>query len=375
MSKLLGKQLVDNIDLPGTGGVLIPSGTTAQRKTGSNGNVRLNTELQKIEALIQGSWKQLGFDQQDLAAIQLRRTTTQALTTTQVDITLDSIDYNNQPSVLNRNAVTSRLDVLVSGVYLVIINGESINTTNANRDLFSIKVDGSPIPGGLVEINCRSSRESFSKILPVYIANGSYISVSAYSNTGNTGTLQAGFTLNAVRLQGAQGPAGVPGSLINSVIHAAQFDTPNSVDWAVNASAPAIADSVNSALLVRAFDDTAEEGVGCTVQIPPGVSNLTLTIVGRAATAPATSKVVVPRLFGRKININAALSSWTGLVLNSFNVPNNAYFQTYSQTIPLSSLGCTEGSAAQFEFTRQGSNASDNLVGDFLLLNATLSFS
>ncbi|RYF18862.1 MAG: hypothetical protein EOO77_10730, partial [Oxalobacteraceae bacterium] len=71
--------------------------------------------------------------------------------------------------------------------------------------------------------------------------------------------------------------------------YADQLDNPTSSDWSVNLLAPASNDATNGALVVRAFDDTAEEGVGFMLSIPTGVTTLNLRLKGRAATAPTAT--------------------------------------------------------------------------------------
>jgi hypothetical protein len=50
--------LADNPIIPGTGGVKVPSGTTAQRNPNTNGYLRYNTDLGTFEGYASGSWVQ-----------------------------------------------------------------------------------------------------------------------------------------------------------------------------------------------------------------------------------------------------------------------------------------------------------------------------
>jgi hypothetical protein len=372
-----GDNLLPDLSLPGTGGVNLPAGPTAQRKTGAlDGAFRYSTDLITFEGLVNGSWQQFVLGSSNLVACALRRTTTLALTTTATDITFNTVDYANNTNVLVQGATTSQLIAKVAGLYLVILETEDINTTTANLNLFQIKVNGTAVPNGLITTNTRSAREHSTKVIPLYLNANDYITVAASSNTGTSGTLQIGCTLSALSLTGAQGPAGVAGGQSTSLFSAAQFDNPNNSNWAVTVLAPVIADTTNAGILVRAFDDTAEEGIGFTLNVPAGATNLILNLTGKCATAPATAKVVLPRLFTRAIPMNAAVGSWSaGLILSALNIPTNAYYQAFQQTISLASLGMSAGSIYQLEFTRQGSNVADTLVGDFHLLNATVSYS
>jgi len=50
--------VVDNVTLPGTGGVTLPKGTTAQQPVGTAGQFRFNTDTQTFDGYASGSWSQ-----------------------------------------------------------------------------------------------------------------------------------------------------------------------------------------------------------------------------------------------------------------------------------------------------------------------------
>lgn len=155
------------------------------------------------------------------------------------------------------------------------------------------------------------------------------------------------------------------------------LDTPNNADWAVNARAPLAVDSLNNAMRVRLFDDTAVEGVGASFEIPTGATNIIIETRSRAITAPGTARVVIPKLYFREVGDNAAVTSWSGgLALTGIDIPiTNAYFQLDTQTIALSTLGATAGRLIQIEYCRNGADGSDTLVGDWALLHLDVYFS
>lgn len=169
--------------------------------------------------------------------------------------------------------------------------------------------------------------------------------------------------------QAANGALGVP----PRIFYADQFDNP-SANWSATLTAPAISDSTNPALTVRAFDDTAEEGVGFLLSIPAGATNVTLRFRGRAATAPTAARGVVLRLHRRSIPDNAAVGAWAITTLTTIAIPTNANFQYDAQTLTLSSLGLTSGTLVQWELTRQGSATADTLAGDYNLLELVVEF-
>ena len=77
----------------------------------------------------------------------------------------------------------------------------------------------------------------------------------------------------------------------------------------------------------------------------------------------------------RLIALNASVGSWSSVfTLSTWSIGTNVFYQTYTQTIPLATLGIIAGQTYQFELTRNGASASDTLVGDFQLLQATVAF-
>jgi hypothetical protein len=52
--------IVDNATLPGTGGVVIPKGTTGEQPVGVSGQFRFNTTTNRFEGYISGSWVNIG---------------------------------------------------------------------------------------------------------------------------------------------------------------------------------------------------------------------------------------------------------------------------------------------------------------------------
>lgn len=366
--------LAQNVVLPGNGGVTLPTGDTAQR-TGADGTLRYSTTMLALEALINGTWETINSGPSDLAAVQIRRTTTQALNTTWTEVTFNTVDLANNPNVVDRGVVTSRVEIKQTGLYLVGFECESRNTTNANLDRFQMRVNGADLPNGLVIINCRAGTQHVAKYLPLQLSAGDYVTVAASSNTGTSGTMQIGATLTAIRLQGLQGPAGPAGGQSSLYYPAATLDNPNNGNWAVNALAPVTPDTANASLNVRAFDGTAEEGVGCTIYIPPTASSLTVTLMAKAATAPSTAKSAMLNLYRRLVPIGSAVPAWSSaFALNAMAVPTNVHYQSYAQTISLATLGMLAGQTYQLELTRNGASASDTLAGDLQLLQLTITF-
>jgi hypothetical protein len=161
-----------------------------------------------------------------------------------------------------------------------------------------------------------------------------------------------------------------------SLLYGDQLDNPVTADWAVNALAPAVADSLNSGLTVRRFDDTVEEGVGFIFTvIPPQATVMKLTFKSRAQTAPGGPVQAVPRLYRRIIPDDAAVGAWSaGLDLTPIDIPANTNFQYDDQTLTLASLGLAPGDLVQFEVTRNPASGSDTLVGDWDVVEIGVEF-
>ena len=192
----------------------------------------------------------------------------------------------------------------------------------------------------------------------------------------NTLNFQSGFTITTDGYGTAIINATAVPVLPQYLYYADQLDSPTNSNWVVNSLAPAISDATNPALVVRRFADATESGVGFLVPIPAAVTNLTLTFVGRPQAAPGSTQAVVLSLYRRTIASGSAIPAWSsGLQLTTLSIPTNAFFQTYSQTISLSTLGLTAGTTAQFELTRLGANGSDTLTNNWYLLSMVASFS
>lgn len=166
-----------------------------------------------------------------------------------------------------------------------------------------------------------------------------------------------------------------PGEFSRLQFFADQMENPVTADWAVNALAPAVADSNNDGLTIRLFDDTTEEGIGFIARIPDLATNIKLTFLSRAETAPGAARTVGLKLYERGIPNNAAVDAWSaGTVLTDIDIPANEFFQEDTQTLTLAALGLTAGQTHQFELTRINPTGGTELTGDWVLLLAQVEF-
>ncbi len=165
---------------------------------------------------------------------------------------------------------------------------------------------------------------------------------------------------------------------------APDFDNPVSSDWAAPTLAPASADTIRSAITVRRFDDTMEEGVGFALVVPSGAANVTIELSARPQSAPSLGpRIVGNRLYYRQIpNGTGPSTGWATRQLNNMTMATGATSYQYkpAQQIPLNgqngfSPGIVAGLVYEFEFTRTTPTpGGTNLSGDFDLLHFLMTF-
>ncbi len=196
------------------------------------------------------------------------------------------------------------------------------------------------------------------------------------SNAGGWKNLDDDQVNALLALSQRQIDAALAGRIGGLLLYGDQLDNPNTADWAVNALAPAAADSNNAALTVRLFDDATEQGVGLIVSVPPTATSVTLRLKSRAETAPGADAGVVPRIYTRSVPNNGPIGAWTGGTdLALVAIPPNENFQYDEQAFVLGTIGLTAGTLTQFELTRNTGAAADDLVGDWALVELQVEFS
>lgn len=144
---------------------------------------------------------------------------------------------------------------------------------------------------------------------------------------------------------------------------AADFDDPNNADWPITVAAQLTSDSVNIAIGVRRFDDTANEAISCELYCPTGATTLSVIFNHRAQTAPGTAKAVGYTIRTRESVAGSAVSSWTTPSVSTIAIPTNASFRYDTVTV----TGLTAGRTNQILIVREGSNGSDTLVADWVV--------
>ena len=154
-----------------------------------------------------------------------------------------------------------------------------------------------------------------------------------------------------------------------------QFDSPVTSDWTVGNPAPLAADTTNSSLLVRRFDDSTSMGVGFEIKLP-SASNMIFEFNGRAETAPGSPQLVNVHIMTRSVPNDSTVGIWNGVETTSqITVPTDNFFQYATWTLPYSSLTVAANTVTQFEIVRDGADSSDTLVGNWDLNHVRVSFS
>lgn len=156
------------------------------------------------------------------------------------------------------------------------------------------------------------------------------------------------------------------------VFRAETWQSPRGTDWAVNDFASLGADTNNSALRVRRFDDTTAEGVGQIVHVPINATDVVFRFVSRAETAPGGAQTVSLNFYERGMPDNGAVDAWSSAVaFADLSMPTNENWQTDTETFTLAALGLTAGQTHQIEIVRDGVGT---LSGDWTLLSLVVEF-
>ena len=285
--------------------------------------------------------------------------------------------------------------VLLSGTRYTADFAHNLGTTNVVVTVYISSTNTVVIPDSIDLVNTNTVRITVvgnSKTLKVVVvASGSTTIVSGGGGTGTSypvSIAQDGVTVvsTATQLNFVGQAISVKdfGSGVAKVVFGARYsyfanslDTPFGTDFPISALSPVVTDPLYTALSVRSFSNTVEQGVGFTCSIPPGATQVTFKFRGRPTTAPGVSSVVQPRLYSRKIPNGAAVTAWSAAVdLANIVIPTNNFFQYAQQTFTLAALGLVEDSLYQFELTRRFAGVvGTNLANNFLMAEITLEFS
>ena len=299
--------------------------------------------------------------------------------TTNALVQMDSIvvtDANNITLFVNGGTPSFALRVVI------IANGMSIAAGGSTPSSIIVQNQGVNLSGTFTTVNLAAgltatAAGSTATITPSATQNGVNAQTNGVAVAGGPFTTInfAGSTLSTSASGAVLTVTDTAQAIIRSMTYfATSFDSPNNSDWVVNALAPTVTDPSYSSMNVRQFSNTTEQGVGFFLSVPAGATNITFQYRGRTATAPGAAATLQMRAYVRAITNNGAVGAWSAANnIASVTVPTNAYFQYYSSTVTLASLGLTAGNLYLIEFTRNVGVAG-NLGFNWLLAELTVSF-
>jgi hypothetical protein len=358
-----------------TGAVTLPTGNTIQRPTSAAGELRYNSDFSLLEFNNGTAWANIQASSSTVTNLDsLTDVTVTSPTTGQILQFNGSLWVNSSSSATSATGVLSAW-TLVSGSRYYADFSHNLGTNNVVIQLYD-NTTNAVIQADSIVLNANTNTVRVTVIgnsrtlRIVVIANGMYAGImngggvptiieDLYANRPAAGVVGRLFiaydTKVFYRDTGTTWDivSASSGTIKSYSFYANSVDSPNTADFAVNALAPVISDATNTSINVRSFSNTVEQGVAVFLPIPVGAVNITFSIRGRAATAPATATTVQHKIYTRQIPNNAAMSAWsTATSFTAFTVPTNAYYQLYTQTYSLSTLGLVVGNTYQLELTR-----------------------
>lgn len=396
------------LSIQGSGGIKLPGGTTAQRPIFENGQLRLNTDTGFVEVSSNAVWVDI-----EPAGAQTLATLNDVTLTTPVSGNL--LSYNGTTWINQTTVPGSASGVLNSWIFLSgnryyqdfnhnLGTRDVVVTTYDNITNQLLQVDS--IVGTTVNTVRVTVVGNSVAVRIVVIANGLAVGTILTNVENSLQVINAGGTTSMQEDLSANRPpagtvgrlfiatdtkvlyrdtgvdwtvisAGTAGTLSSTTYYANSVDSPNTTDFAVTAIAPAISDPTNTAISVRSFSDTIEQGISVMLTPPVGAVSITFKTSGRASVAQASVQVVQPNVYFRAIPDNAAIGAWSAVTnFTAISIPANAYYQNNSQTFTLASLGLVPGTTYQTEFTRRVSGVigGANLTTPWLLSALTIDF-
>ena len=145
----------------------------------------------------------------DMAAVQLRRTTTLDLAGSFTDITFNTTDIETDAAIIEHdNTNTDRISIKDTGLYLFTF---TCQLPDNNFSQFRMRVnDTTVIPGSQKNHEPSSlDEDNFSMQFLASLTNGDFVSLQGTDNGG--GTMFTNATLTAIRLSGPRGIQGIQG--------------------------------------------------------------------------------------------------------------------------------------------------------------------
>lgn len=205
-------------------------------------------------------------DPNDLASVQIRRTSTAGPEASFADVTCDTNDFENFPARLERDTVNrERIVIRESGTYRLSYHG---TVTTGTVQCRIVKNGANAIGGSFAEVIPGSDESIIAAVVMIDIADGDYVNLQMNS-PGGTGVIKPGLVFTAQRSKasegnpGPQGPQGAAGAGTGDVLGAVS-STDNAIVRFDGTSGTALQ---NSGVIINDTDDML------------GVKNLDVTTI------------------------------------------------------------------------------------------------
>lgn len=201
-TKIRGIQIVDDPVIGGVQGLGLPVGTTSNRPASpSAGLFRGNSTTGFFEGFLGGLWQPLISRVGAGAAtplLQVRRSTTYALTTAAAVVTLDTTDVVSDATLLYRDTTnTNRIYAAQAGYYQFTYSATMLETNNGTTDTVYLSKNGTAtVPGSTCAVSPRSATADMSRTVFCLLAAGDFVTIMALkSASAGTGIIQTDLTL------------------------------------------------------------------------------------------------------------------------------------------------------------------------------------
>jgi len=321
------------LTIVGTGSLLVPSGTTAERPSVPvNGMLRYNTDLTRIDMRVAGAWQNI----------------------------------QNQSSALD-NWTTFAGNGANTGVIVLTAADTFVNRTITGTNNTITLTNGSGVAGNPT-ITIADN--------PIFPGTASQTMVTG-TTAQRPGGSANGMTRYNTTLANFEAYKDAWYSVLRDThkLYANQVVSPNTSDWPISAAASLAPDPSRTSTPIRAFDDTTAEGISFMLSVPAFATNLTITIRARRSSGAGAAGVVMS-LYSRDHPNNAAVAAWSAATaLTTFTVLTNTNYAYYTQTISLATLGVTAGNLYNWELTRTPTAGGDTLTVDWYVAEVIMEFS